>query len=947
MKYCELGKLIKSERDKRGWEQADLAALISKGKQAVSRWENGDSRPRQNDLLKLVNILSGDVDEWLSKAGYQIEEPDLSLSPFLPLNNLSPENFELFCRDLVQNLNSGADVDRYGSQDHRQEGIDLYAKNQSCVLDYQCKRHKQFGPLDVKNAIEATTFPASHHHILLSRRGTPKAKKAMIKYDDWSLWDQEIISVKVRNLPKDDAVRIVDTYFQGWRKRFLGVEEPSPWLTPKEFYQTLQNKRRLFSHGWHFVGRQKELEMLKEFEEQTEIGAIILSGRGGLGKSRLLRAWSEGIKKPIKVIFVSPGYEVTPKDLELLPKGPSFLVIDDAHERVDIVTILNGVARLRPEMKIVISSRPYGLIHLKDDLIRTGIAFDPEKPITLNDLSMENTKNLAEEIFTEFGGEIQYAQRIAEITKDCPLATVLGSRLVSDGQIKPELLNNSDKFSQELFRCFRKVVAGEIGGSDSEAIRDLLNFLSMIQPFNPFDPIFKESAKELLSKPFDKISRNIGALEDGGVLLRRGNQLRIVPDLLADYIRADASYDEKSKMPTGYADRVFGVVQNELATNLLTNISQLDWRLLADGIQSRLLDEVWSNLKNQFLRAQIFLRSEILTLIEKVAYYQPSHALDIVTLALENPTDEVEEDYLQIRISQPSYKIVLEKIPPILRDVAYHYDYLSEALEILKQLAEIDERSTNNYPDHPIRILKDLASYELGKPVRYNEIVADYVIGWLKGPLIERFSPFDILDELLQIEGYQSEARGYTITWKSFNVRPEIVSGLRKRVIDVAFDVIKTQPLKEGLRALKIIDTSLRIPYGKSKQNSPDSDIKAWESGILETLRQLEEIVKDIRLDPFIATEVRSIVSWHSNYSKTITNAAAKRVLNAIPVTSPYEITRALVDSWGWTFEKEDGKAGRNEEALVKWRDDLAKKRLVNIKRNFRSLSKHLKSESV
>ncbi|MHB8279748.1 MAG: helix-turn-helix domain-containing protein [Candidatus Humimicrobiaceae bacterium] len=943
MKYIELGKLIKSERERRGWEQADLAAMVSRGQQAVSRWEKGNSRPQQDDLFKLVDLFSGDVEEWLTKAGYQIEEPDLSLAPFLPLNNLSAENFELFSRDLVQALSPTADVHRYGSQGHKQEGIDLYAKHpDNSVQDYQCKRHKQFGPTDIAVAVKVTTLKAKHHHLLLARRATPIARKAMDKHQWWSLWDIEDISAKVRRLPPDDATRIIDTYFPGWRKRFLGIEEPSPWLSSKEFYLPLENRLKLFSHGWTFVGREKELEILKEFEDQKESQSILLVGRGGIGKSRLLRAWSTALPKPIKVAFVSQGSDILPKDYELLPKGPSYLVVDDAHDRADMLAILSTISRRRPEMKVILSTRPYGVARLQDELTQAGVTYDHDKSVTLNDLTLEEAKSLSEEILYTVNGDTKYAQRIAEITKDCPLATVIGSQLVGKGQIQPEILNNDEEFRKHLMRSFRNVVAGQIGGSNAEAIHDLLNFISMVQPINSSDPKFQEAAEKLLERKFDKVVRDIGTLEEAGVLLRRGHRLRVVPDLLADYVRADASYDEKDKKPTGYADRVFNAAQNDLATNLLVNISQLDWRLSANGVQPMLLEEVWSNLKEQFKKAKIYERAAILLALEKISYYQPKQVLDFVRLALEEPTDEIEESHKAFMFTETSYCNVTEKIPPILRYVAYYQDYLYEALDLLKTLAETDERSTNPYPAHPLRVLQDIASIEPGKPYGYNEAIADHVIAWLQQESTSKFSPFDVLDVLLQTEGHQSEIKGFTITMRAFKVRPQAVANLRKRVVDAAFNIVTTKPLKDALRAIKSIGAALSYPHGLLGQNITDSDSATWEPGILDILKRLEDVVKNTQIDPFIAVEVRSAVSWHSSYSKTAIKIAAKRVLAAIPMTIPYEVSRAVVDSWGRTFEKEDDQVGRNEEALIKWRKALATKLINEYKNNFSGLIKML-----
>jgi transcriptional regulator with XRE-family HTH domain len=934
MEYTELGPLIKSEREKRAWEQADLASRVSVKQQTVSRWEKGDSRPRRDDLLKLVDLFSGDTYEWLAKAGYDIEGPDTSLTPYLPLQNLSEEKFEFFCQNLIQALNPDYEVQRYGSRGHKQNGIDLYARKSSSVFDYQCKRHKQFGPSDIREAILNTTFTAEHHYLILSRSATPRAQDEILKHPDWSLWDREFISAKVRNLPTDRAIRLVDIYFPGKRKSFLGLDEPSPWLTPEEFYLPLADRLKLFSHGWKLVGRQKELELLKEFEEQSKTQAILLSGRGGIGKSRLLKAWVDGISKSIPVRFVSNISEVKPKDIESLIRGPSFLVIDDAHERADILEILNGVARTRPEMKIVVSSRPYGISRLMDGFTKFGLSYDLNKIITLNDLTLEDARALAKDIISSIGGNIKYAYRIAEITKDCPLATVVGSRLVGEGKIKPELLINDKRFREELLSRFRDVVAGEVGGSNAALVCDLLDFLVMVQPFNPSDPKFKEAAEKLLERHFDKIIRDVTALEEAGVLLSRGNHLRVVPDLLADYIRNDAAYDERNKQPTGYADRVFRTLQDELATNLLVNISQLDWRISADGAQTSILKEIWAYLKKQFKQAKVYERSAILDAIKKVSYYQPSYVMDFIWIALEEPTYEIEADSETFIFTKPSYKTVIEKIPPILRDVAYNINYLIQALDLLKQLAEEDERPTNQYPDHPIRVLKDLASIEPGKPAIINELIAEHAIKWLQYPAKGKFSPFDILDQLLQTEGHQSEVKGFTVTMKPFKVIPEAVAELRQRIVRSAFEVVETRPLYEAMRALKTLEAALSYPMGVFGQDITSTDRAAWDPSILIVLHGLEIVVLNQKLDPLITVEVRRAVTWLVQHGSEATKDAAKKVLLAIPNTLDYELSRAVADGWGWTFEGEDGRPGYGDKVLIEWRKELARKLIKQYNKN-------------
>lgn len=937
MEYEALANLIKTEREKRGWEQSTLASMLNIGQQAVSTWEKGNSRPRQDSVLKMVELFGLRSEDVLPLAGYEPETPDASLIHFLPLSSLGPNKFELFCRDLVQCLNPEAEVDRYGLSGDNQDGIDLFSKNKAKILDYQCKRHKQFGPEDVKAVVKATTFEAEHHHLLLSRPATRAAKDELLRKPDWSFWDRDIISAKVRALPKDDAVRLVDTYFQGYRKRFLGVDNPSPWLTPAEFYRPHINKQQLFSHGWHFFGREAELESLRQFQNKNE-SALIVSGRGGIGKTRLLKAWTDEIEKTQTVRILGNNIEVNPQDFESLPVGKPVIIIDDAHERGDVEAITAGILRFRPEAKIVLSSRPYGLAKLSDELSKAGVPFDQSNTIDVPDLDLEAAKKLATQILKDVSGPLVHAEKIAEITRDCPLATVVGSRLVGQGKIRPELLNNTDDFRQQLLKSFRDIVAGEVGGSEPEVIKELLDLISMIQPVNPGDPAFQEIAEQLLERRTDKTIRDIRTLEEAGVLLRRANKVRIAPDLLGDYIRSEATYDAKSQTPTHYVDTVFNLLKDELATNFLTNISQLDWRLTEGGLQESLLSEIWSSLKSQFEKAKIFERMAILSALEKVSYYQPKQVLAFAHMALKEPTDEVEKEHIELAFRKPDYLDVTRKLPPLLKYVAYHEEHLHEALDLLKELAEHDNRPTNPYPEHPLRVLQDLASIEPGKPGAFNEVIAEYVIGWLKEESKGNFSPFDVLDVLLQTEGHRTESKGAKITFIPFKVRAEAVAGMREKIIDQAFITVETGALKDALRALKTISESLRYPSGIFGQSYSESEKKAWEPSIIKSLSRLKSIVSNQQLDPLIALEVRSAVSWHASYSKSDTKKGADEVIEAIPTSLTYELTRALADGWGWTFERADRDFRSEESALAKWRKKVASDLIQKFEGDFKAL---------
>lgn len=956
MKSSTLGKLIETERKKRGWDQAELAVRVSRKQQTVSRWEKGDSRPTLDDLLKLIELFSVDKGVWYAQAGYEVEEePDISLAPYLPLQNLSPEKFELFCKAVIGALNPGAEVQRYGTQGHKQEGIDLYAKTSASILDYQCKRHKQFGPADIKKAVKDTTFRAKHHHLLLSRNASPLAKKEIANYPDWSLWDRENISEKVRNLPnKDDAVRIVDTFFPGMRKSFLGVDEPSPWLTPQDFFLPLENRSRLFSHGWTIVGRLKELELLKDFERQKDTQAILISGRGGIGKSRLLKAWAEGVSKSTAVRFVSSGTNIEPKDLELLPNGLSYLVVDDAHDRDDILVILNGVVRVRPEMKIILISRPYGITRLEDELTRSGVAYDSDRLIKLGDLDVKDAEKLAREILTDpdVNGNEGLARRIAEITKDCPLATVVGSRLVGEGLIKPELLNNEKRFRNELLRSFRDVIAGEVGGRNPEKIRHLLDFLATIQPFNPSDRKFQSAAEEILDRHVDRIIRDISILEEAGVLLRRGYHLRVVPDLLADYIRFDASYDEKGGHPTGYVDRVFEHLQDDLATHLLVNISQLDWRLSADNVQSMLLDAIWKKIFSEIQAANNADRCFILKRLKDAAYYQPKQFLELVEYVKDNPS-KTPEDPKFSGLYKYEHKDVLKELPEILRRLCYHLDYLPHCVDLIWEIGRRDSRRTNQYPEHGLRILQDLAQYDVyeltGKGVEINKLMLEAVKRWLSDPNLVDYvhSPFDVLDKLLDKGSATDSYERGKITIRSFGVNYDNTKHIREEALSLVVEGAKSPTLKISLRAVKSLGHALSEPRALYGRRVVKDESSKWKPFQLSVLNEIESIIK-VQNHPLIYIELKNILAPHAqrSRSKEIKKRARLMFEN---LSKPFEVklVQAIDQNRDrdWLLDEEKYDHQKLAEMSLAFRQEMVKgfvKKYPDAKKGFSELNKLL-----
>src|SRR5690606_11975222 len=136
----------------------------------------------------------------------------------------------------------------------------------------------------------------------------------------------------------------------------------------------------------------------------------------------------------------------------------------------------------------------------------------------------------------------------------------------------------------------------------------------------------------------------------------------IVPDLLGDFLVEDRciAYTGQS---TGFAAAVFDAAPVACAEHILLNFGRLDWRK-SSGVtrNSRLLDELWSRLQWHDKYSNPHLRAAA-----AAAYYQPRQALDFVRRMLRDGHAD-------------------KALADILRNVAYDFDHLREACQMLWEM---------------------------------------------------------------------------------------------------------------------------------------------------------------------------------------------------------------------------------------------------------------------
>lgn len=905
--YPRFASLIADGRARLGIDQAELGRRVSVGQQTVSRWERGLGRPRRNVAATVAKALSMDVDEVLEAAGYagvaadSASEAALAVRPLvrgLPFHQLADDRFEDLCTEIVQALHPDGHASRFGGPGERQQGIDVLVDG-GRQATAQCKRHRQFGPQDVRQAVIDSEIEAPKKYLFLSRQtATAAARAEMAKYPLWELWDGEDIARFIRTgMTRETAVRLVDSYFPNYREPFLGVARPGPWVTASEFFATSSGEQ-IFTHDWPLVGRVTELADLLQAIQIGRHGIAYLVGRGGLGKSRLLRSVAEALESENWVVrFLPPGMKADPVDFELLPvSGPVLVLIDDVHDRSDVAENLARLRRRNPDCKLLVALRPYGEMGLSQDLRRAGILLSELSTTRLGDLTQEEAEDLARAAIG--GAHEAHVQRLAHLTLDCPFATVVGGVLIRRGRLDPARLEQDDEIRTEILRGFRDAIVADSQNSESGLRRAVLDGLSALQPFRSADPAFKETLGNVVGAPYDRVQHHLRSLEDAGVLLRRRDSLRLVPDLLGDVILAHACFDERSGTNTGFLTRLVEAATGDTLSHVFVNASRVDWQVTRKNQASPSpASALWEALESDLDATDLYGRRNVLRLLKRVAFFQPERTLGIVRWIVSHRTDEVQpQGHWLADLYPPKWEDVLHDIPPVLQGVAYNLVWMREACDLLWQLARLDERPTNQHPDHPLRVLRDLAEFGVTKPLAYNEAMIDIANPWFAvGQLL---SPFEVLVPLLATEGSDHTYSDYKVSFRPYAVNVEAVLPLRQRVIDLALNEIRSSDVRRAAAGVRAIESALRFPVGSFGRLISPEERAAWVPNFVSTIGALGQILADPALDPAIAVAIVKAIHWHAEYGEGGTQEAATAARALGPDTTLFQLSLLLHDGW-------------------------------------------------
>jgi hypothetical protein len=661
-------------------------------------------------------------------------------------------------------------------------------------------------------------------------------------------------------------------------ERWEHMGRPGARSTFSSWEEYFPSRVGLFDYEQTLQGRSKEIHQLHDFLTDEKHAVGVLLGRGGVGKSKLLRDWSQEISN-WQPFFLREGATWQPEAPKEIPAGRILIIADDAHRFPELRKLLILCRDLFEARgcKLLICARPSGQADIDEALARTFDVPSVHRFPALDGLQLRDSEKLAEEVL---GHEFAHiAGQLAAISADAPLVTVVGGRLIRRNQISPLLLTNESEFRRAVFDKY--VVEYEhLLPRGAVAWRDLLALIAALSPLSINDPEFLRLAVDFLRLRDDQILQATDTLEKHGLLIRRSGAVRIVPDVLSDYLLEQACVQSDGE-PTRFADEVFDLFQSTHLATSLRNLAELDWRIAHKGSSSGLLNRVWNRFFQQYMHADAAARCRMLESFKDAAFFQPSRAIELAQYSVANPVLPTDD----VGCFQSSQTDVLHKLPDVLQNVAYHGAYLDRAIKLLWILAKQDTRDTNPHPTHALRILQDLASYGRYKTVDFYLKLADTLSDLLSDPgaFDSRYTPLDVIDKLLEKEGEHQESDGMTLRLGAFALSYDRVREIRRRALAMVETCLAMDRSEASARAVKSLSNVISGLAPKFGRSVTDDELVWQDAERIEALEIVSRRINPQRLPVPLARELRNMLRHFGRSSRQgAVHDSIKRLLDRI-----------------------------------------------------------------
>jgi hypothetical protein len=627
----------------------------------------------------------------------------------LKMADLDPIQFEKFFHDFFATrpeltvLHHGrrwkqrvATASAYAAGSGRKDrGVDVRLEMEGGeIWAVQCKQVKKWKVLDTREAIAAThEFGAKHYILAVACDVGVDVHDEIAKHGAWTLWNLDTICTEFRQrVPVSLQLQCLPFLSPAELAQFLPYATDA-LISPERFFKGRIGAGSGFRHDWKLVGRQKTLGGLMDFvaaEEPDKPRALLLTARGGEGKSRLLLELSRRLEQEpagrFEVVFLNPASTDNRPERGLVTEASRLVVlVDDAHRVENLPRWLLEWVRQDPKARVILAARPQGREAVRGALQDAGV--DPADPeLVLEPLTGGQARELATEVLGQ--GAADRVPWLLERTKDSPFLTVVAGRLLRDGRIEAPADISDEAFRRLALHAFEASNIQAIPEPDRERFRALLRLIAVLSPVERSAEFAGKVARCLEWNTFDVDTAldRLGTIE---LVVGERNQRRVVPDLFADFLVYDLCYGA-GEANRRLMDRVLAEFA-ECGPVILRNLAEAAWLARRDGKEDpKFMGRLLEAERARFEKAGFGERADILRHWVRFSVFLTREALDLARQALElttAPDDPDAESEAWFGGSPPNHATVLRQLPALLEPIAEHHpDHQSEALDFLWRL---------------------------------------------------------------------------------------------------------------------------------------------------------------------------------------------------------------------------------------------------------------------
>jgi len=719
---------------------------------------------------------------------------------------LHPDAFEEFCQAYLSLVRDPLETPAlYGVKGGSQKGVDIvYPREDShgkrIQEAAQCKRYKTYGKSRIeKNLLRKLTYKADQFLLLTTARLNDESMD-LLEANKWEFHGPDQIATELRTtISQDQGLQLLSEFFSPSDVLNITGKAEVSWLQSSQVHFERLAKNPFFNLNHSLVGRKDELEALHQ-AVKTGKRLIVLYGEGGIGKSRLLKAFAKGFYKKHNsrkkdsanhktLRFIPNGVDI--QQIQQPISGSKYvLVCDDAQNRGDLTTLLehtNGT--------VIVSARPYSEPTIRYAIPMANLGSNQlADDIKLGPLILEEQESLIRTVLPD-----ATPHTLAKLSNtaqgNTAVLVLIADKIKAQSWTSEKVLQDED-LRNLLRRLLRPSSHPELDGKSGK-VNAILFAISLLMPLPGPDELgsFWKGFEETYGFNSGEPAEILHALRAVGLVVKETEGLVLIPDILADFCLEENIWDPSHQEKTPKLGRLLKICDAEtmLRYTALTRLARLEAQqeAIAEGTFT---NELWKQEKKRLLQENTREIQHFLKELHNVSPYVPQMSIDAAQLLLGSS---------ELKQNIPIQRAIMDML---YRVAALRPEFTDACARILVELMDASCRETSSFAWKKI---SDLARYEKSRDVRVPEKAVQAIVELFNQGLLDDVepSPLLILKQCFEVELEDTwyDRTSEHLYTETVRVSRERTQPVRDRVYDLLESILNGDDETHQVTALNLI----------------------------------------------------------------------------------------------------------------------------------------------